>query len=330
MGAALGPRCTQALQDRRHAFNAAFAQARRQYPRLDGDAVLQFVGAVVAPLVEAVEPSRTSGLLDALFDTALHLMGAELLGRGTALDALWTQVFPALSERLAADPRPLVAALSNAAVNISRTPGTRPAEWLKTLEVVGPFCEDAGTLLKVGQVAAWRAGMAHYREGALATAAQLSPPLCRLALGLRAEGESRDLLARLAADRWRSPGRADEDGRQLQIVSRVGGFRGFGGPFVHPPRVVSDGRAIYLACRDESWLLCADACGSTLHRSPLPATTASGALSVGADGEVRYGALRRTLPRLADATSHASTGDTLAVTVPWSHWVYLVALGPQL
>src|SRR2546423_1862172 len=81
----------------------------------------------------------------------------------------------------------------------------------------------------------WRAGLAHYRAGALAVCAQLPPALARAALGLPPDARIglEDLIARLMADPWLEPATlaGPAHARELRIVARAGAFRGFGGLF---------------------------------------------------------------------------------------------------
>ena len=53
--------------------------------------------------------------------------------------------------------------LTNALYNLAGTPGARPAAWLATIREIGPDCPDVATLLKIGQIAAWLAGLARWR-----------------------------------------------------------------------------------------------------------------------------------------------------------------------
>jgi hypothetical protein len=148
---------------------------------------------------------------------------------------------------------------------------------------------DAATTLAAGQVAAWTVGLAHARAGALDVAEALPPAALAAALGEDALPD--DALARLRAARWWRPSGAVAPGT---VAHRVGGFRGFGGPFLAAPLVTAvDGR-IVVGSGEARWLLHADAFGATLTRS------APGAPALGPGGERE--------------TSRAATADTVAST----------------
>ncbi|MFP4351152.1 MAG: hypothetical protein ACLFQY_22935, partial [Desulfococcaceae bacterium] len=73
----------------------------------------------------------------------------------------------------------------------------------------------------------------------------------------------------MAADPWYDPAELpDRQYKTLSLMGRVGGFRGFGGEFLNPPRAAtgSDGQ-IYLFDSDAAFVLHADRFGATLHRA---------------------------------------------------------------
>lgn len=327
----------RALEAGRERFNALFAQARRDTPRLDPDAFTEHLRRNVAPIVEAVAgvaPDRLGDVVEVLYELSLELVGKEILGPRTRYPALndgWGRLLPALPRLLAAEPRWLAGSLSNALHQLSTTPDARPTEWIDTLLDLGPRCADIATLLDVGKVAAWRAGLAHYRDGALQTGATLEPSLVRRALGLSAEGPAlEELVNRLRDDPWLRPADAARpaSAKQLNLVRRVGAFRGFGGSFLRPPRVVVSEGQFFVADGESCWLLTADHFGATLHRAgiDLPDPGKNARFHVESDGKVVYGKHHRGFDELKNRTSFAATATTLAVTVPLSHSVFLVAL----
>ncbi|ADG74343.1 hypothetical protein Cfla_1445 [Cellulomonas flavigena DSM 20109] len=94
-------------------------------------------------------------------------------------------------------------------------------------------------------VAAWRSGLVRYRDAALDAAAAL-PAATAAALLEVPEAEVGVVLERHRADRWWWPGRDDGPG----VVQRVGGFVGWGGPWVQVPRVAAGGPTGWLVVVD--------------------------------------------------------------------------------
>ena len=123
---------------------------------------------------------------------------------------------------------------------------------------------DTETTLRAGQVAAWAVGLAQFRESALASAESLPDDALAAAIGAPEPLEAAATVAQLRADRWWRPDR--EPPEAGSVVHRVGGFRGFGGPFLAPPEVVTTDGHVEVRSGDDVWALHADAWGATLTR----------------------------------------------------------------
>jgi hypothetical protein len=324
----------RALEAGRDRFNALFAQARHTLRGLDARAFGEFLRDVVGPAVEAlarVAPERVQATVEVLYEFALELVGRELPGRFPVLAEGWRALLGGLTRHLAQAPRRFAGSVTNALHNLALVPGTRPAEWIETVRRVGEVCPDTAALLEAGQVAAWRAGLAHYREGALEVGARLDPVVACAALGLPDGAPVAQVLQRLRADPWLSPEAAMSAtrARALGVVARVGDFRGFGGPFLRPPRVACVEGRFLVGDGEGCWILTADRFGATFHRTAeeLPATGGKPRDNFRIDGRgrVMYGKQSVTLDELQECASQATDGATLAVTLPLSHRVYLIA-----
>lgn len=279
-----------ALEDQRDRCNALVAQARRARSGFSTDRLAAVLRGPVAELVEACErvaPGRGGPVLHATFPAVVELVGQRRLDAGPHVALL--AALPALAGPIVDDPRRLVAALGNAVIHLQGH-GCDADAWIARVAAAGAGA-DAATTLVAGQVAAWAVGLAHARAGALAVAGDLAPPVLAAALGV--DDLPGDALDRLRADRWWRPTGPVAAGT---VVHRVGGFRGFGGPFLAAPLVAPvDGR-IVVASGPARWHLHADAFGATLTR-------------LGADGP--------SVPTVAGrgrVTSEAATADTVART----------------
>lgn len=333
------------LAHRRSRFNAQFAEARRWRPNLDAEAFTHHLAAVVAPLVEqiaAIAPAQVEPAAEALYDLSLNLVGQEFLGprsRYPAIVAGWQRLLPALAARLAEDPRRFAGALTNALYQLATTPNARAAAWSDEVLALAPLCPDTATLLAAAQVAAWRAGLSHYRRSALQVCRQLPPRLALAALGLTDPARQpptapqlEAALAQLHDDPWLAPaealgGKAAE--RRMHLVARVGAFRGFGGLFLSPPSVTCPAGQFLVTDGVGQWLLTADRFGATLHRATTPPTGPAARqppfYKLDTRGKVTRGKHSATFPELAGSQSSAADATTLAVTTPLSHAVFLVA-----
>jgi hypothetical protein len=329
----VSPALAAFLAEQRSELNALFAQARHENRDLEPEAFSAFLAATVDPLVAAVHGLDRALVADvgrAAYEVGLELVGRRLAGPGARtpwLDAGLRRLLPPLARLASRAPARVLASLANALHQIGTTPGARVDAWVDALEALGPACPDADVLLRLGQVLAWRAGLAQYRSGALAVARALPEELARRALELPAGADVRGAIERLDSDPWFAPGAP----AGLRSVARVGAFRGFGGAFVVPPLVRAQDERFLVRSGDECWSLIADRCGATLHRAPLEQFEKAPAKARLPDGtavtarQVRRG--DRTLAfDTGSVTSHAATATTLALTTSHSHAIELLAL----
>ncbi|HEY2376117.1 MAG TPA: hypothetical protein VGH98_09100 [Gemmatimonadaceae bacterium] len=325
---AVSEQFARVLRSSRDELNARFVAARQQYPALAGDAFMAFLTSVVEPLICAVAaacPDRSDAVAFAAYDVALELVGQRIAGaRGAAIDTIWRRVLPATARIVAMEPSRVLASLSNAAHQLEGTPGANVGGWVDNMSRLAPECSSVDELLRVGQVAAWRAGMSHFRRGAIGAAAALPEPLALAAVGASASCRWPAIEAGLLGSEWFDPSRPDDrrvsgNGDLLRAIATVGAFRGFGGVFVDPPRVTYGAGHFHVSSGDETWLLTADLYGATLHR-------------VGPN-DVQLPKPLASLPRgvrvpegPGTVTSAAFSETTLAVTWSLTHQVTLLAL----
>jgi hypothetical protein len=115
----------------------------------------------------------------------------------------------------------------------------------------------------------------------------------------------------------------------LSAVGQAGAFTGFGGVFSHPPTVRTVGGKLVVSVGDGGhWRMIADAFGVWFRRTdglkmkPEPSPTD---VAVDSSGTVKWGKVACKAPHLAGHTAVACDGETLAVTIPTSHHVFLFA-----
>ena len=329
------------LRSGRDHFNATFAEARRRYPDLDAAAFNEFLRTTVDTLVRsatALSPEQQVSVVMAAYQTGLELVGERLAGsdaRPRVIETGWGQVLPSIVPLLAVSPGSILSAVSNALHTLSCSPGARPTQWCQQLRELGPRCADVATFLKLGQVLSWRAGLAHFRQGALEAAQSLPEDLAIAAVGGSQSATWPALYERLATDPWFDPAAQlapSAAAPSLYIAKKVGEFRGFGGNFVEPPEVASTGEQLLVRSGNECWWLLADAFGATLHRAALndfegakPSKPMPENIELTTTKIIRG---RDILPNPAPGgtSSFAAIGHTLALTSPVSYRVILIAL----
>jgi hypothetical protein len=311
------------LAARRERYNQQFRLARHHARGLDPAEFLTHLREVVGPIVDAVDHDPEP-VCDALVELSLALARRGRLGSSSAVTDGLRRLLPAIPHLVAAEPRRLPVAVVNALHHLDVSPTGDPAGWIDTMLGLRTHTTSVPEFLDAGAVAAWRRGLAQLREAALATAARLRPPLVSGVLGTPSTVD----IPRLSEDPWLDPAHTGQEGTVLLLARRVGGFRGFGGTFRRPPTVsTSDGRW-YATDGEDAWRVHADRFGVHLARvATMPDSGDVGPLVLKAGGIVSDTAtgVALELPELADATSWASAGGTLAATTPWTHGILFVA-----
>ena len=321
----ISPAFASILASGRAQFNGRAAEARRRFPSLDMAAFGAFLHDGVDPLVVAVAaaaPERVGGATLAAYDMALELVGHGLAGpvaKSPFVNTVWRELAPQFSPLLATAPVEVLGMLSNAALHLASVAGARPAQWQRELATLAAQIVTLAQLRAVGQVLAWRAGVAHFRQGALAAADTLPP-----ALALAAFGEPGAHWPQVHAQLMDYPWRGNAEGREF------GSFTGLGGDFGTPPQVRATDDGFIVRSAERHYLLVADAYGAVLHSATAQefeqATTGLPA-DVRLDGAtLQIGARRIALDLPAGDIALAANAHTLAITSPWTHAIRLLPL----
>ena len=321
----ISPAFASILASGRAQFNARAVEARRRFPSLDMAAFGAFLLDGVDPLVVAVAaaaPERVGGATLAAYDMALELVGHGLAGpaaKNPFVNTVWRELAPQFSPLLATAPVEVLGMLSNAAIHIASVAGARPAQWQTGMTAVAPQVGSVAQLRAVGQVLAWRAGVAHFRPGALAAADTLPP-----ALALAAFGEPGAQWPQVRAQLLDYPWRGNADGREF------GSFTGLGGNFGTPPQVRATDDGFIVRSAERHYLLVADAYGAVLHSATaqeFEQAQTGMPVDVRLDGAtLQIGARSIALDLPAGDIALAANAHTLAVTSPWTHAIRLLPL----
>ena len=321
----ISPAFASILASGRAQFNARAVEARRRFPSLDMAAFGAFLHDGVDPLVVAVAaaaPERVGGATLAAYDMALELVGHGLAGPAAKtpfVNTVWRELAPQFSPLLATAPVEVLGMLSNAALHIASVAGARPAQWQSELAALAAQIVTLAQLRAVGQVLAWRAGVAHFRQGALAAADTLPP-----ALALAAFGEPGAQWPQVRAQLQENPWRGNAEGREF------GSFTGLGGDFGTPPQVRATDDGFIVRSAERHYLLVADAYGAVLHSATAQEFAQANAdmpSAVRLDGAtVHLGARSIALDLPAGDIALAANAHTLAITSPWTHAIRLLPL----
>ncbi|PKV43229.1 hypothetical protein CLU92_0537 [Janthinobacterium sp. 61] len=321
----ISPAFASILASGRAQFNGRAAEARRRFPSLDMAAFGAFLHDGVDPLVVAVAaaaPERAGGVTLAAYDMALELVGHGLAGpaaKNPLLNSVWRELAPSFAPLLATAPVEVLGMLSNAAIHMASVAGARPAQWQRELAALAAQIATVAQLRAVGQVLAWRAGVAHFRLGALAAADTLPP-----ALALAAFGEPAAHWPQVHAQLLANPWRGNAEGREF------GSFSGLGGAFGTPPQVRATNDGFVVRSAERHYLLVADACGAVLHSATaqeFEQAPNGQPSSVRVDGaSLHIGARSIVLDVPPGDIAIAANAHTVAITSPWTHAIRLLPL----
>ena len=336
----LSPPLAAALERGRERYNALVGERVASGQRFDAAALAGHLREVVGPVIDSVyraDPGSVDPVTEVLFRLTLDLIARDLVGAGTRYPGIaegWRTILPAAAPLLVRASQHLAGSLANAVYNVSVATGAVPSRWIDEMAALAPHCGEVTEFLDMGKIAAWRSGLAHYRQGALEACRSLSPDLAALALGVEGGIASfTTMIERLEADPWIAPAAAAResiDAPKLRVVAVTGAFAGWGGPFRIPPKVyLRDGQ---LVAKDDkgAWLLAADRFGATWHRTEMENLLVQRFErgEIGRSGDASIGGLRASFPALGNPASQAFDGTTLAVTLPLSHRVWLLASTP--
>lgn len=317
----------------RSQFNARVAEIRRRHAGFDTAAFATFVESGIDPVVRAVHAvasERTARAAVAAYDIALELVSQRLAGPGARLpwvNRVWEHLAPRYASLLAAEPEEVLGALTNAVVHLSTVTGVNVARWMTLMEGSSPH---AGTLIELhalGQIVAWRSGMAHFRGGALQAAERLPEATALVALGAAGNRRLNEVLDAHHASPWWD----ESAGQMCSNGIEYGQFTGFGGAFVRPPEVRACSDGFLVRSGERVACLIADAYGAVL----MPAVSGT---FVNAASEVVSPVVRRTGSQLrihtrqydldlpADGLALTCNTHTVAITSPYTHAVRLLPL----
>lgn len=336
--------CCRLVEQNREALNHRYLQRRAQGAKLEDSGWLFHLRKRILPIVDsvaAVLPEGCTRTLNDLYDVSLDLFAVGHFSESTgllpqALSQLWELTLPRLAKQLARDPRRVSGSLSNAVLSIAQSHPESVDRWLKTLNRAGPLANTVDQLLQIGQVAAWSAGFPEYRTAAVRMAQTLPVEIVRSMFQLPQslnDSNITDLLARLQADPWAFRSETTVNSPEVVRVGSCGAFRGFGGVFLEPPRVFLSDQQLMATDNHSIWQVIADSFGQSFHRVDTTADVSrrkpeKSVPQIDAYGLVSWNRNSLSCPDLANSTSQAFDGKTLAITLRNSFQLFLIA-APQ-
>jgi hypothetical protein len=329
---AISPALTAALSADRLLYNSQLTMLRSRQPDLDFKAVKEFLRIAIDPIVRAVQvadPDRCRFVTQACFEQMLVLTEHALLGnnaRSLFIQATWQHVVPKLASNLARDPAAVLALVTNAIDRIATTPNARPESWISGMATIAPLLDGVEQIRVVGQILAWRAGLAQYRHGALKAARELPDRVGSVLFSSSADDWQTSVEQHLRQPWWHGKNSLSP---ATSPGVRVGAFAGWDGAFMTPPKIRTAAEGFWVASGARYFHLVADAFGAVLLPSNEVHFTAANIDGVTADGvEIRGERLRTSqgdwpLPVTKHDLTLTCNADTVCISSPWSHHIWL-------
>jgi hypothetical protein len=304
--ASISPSFQQNLEELRDSLNFKFRMTLKQGAKIDPIQFQRHVLYSIGPIVDAVHailPERTRIVTSELYDVSLELFAAKQLGpesTSVGMAQLWSMVMPRMSVPIARSPRRVVGSLCNGLLFAEKQHAIVANRWINHLGNVADLVDGTDHLLAVGKVAAWLSGMAQFRTTALEIASTLPASMVARLLGFEAPMEPKSVQACISRLR-ESPWAAIDDTPithetkpKVRRVQTCGGFRGFGGVLMAPPRVFVMDRRLMVSDASQVWQLVADRFGWTMVRADLDPSASEAPNSkeiprIHADGSVHWG-----------------------------------------
>lgn len=355
------------LNKRREYYNTLFTSTRHAKPKLTAEAFKTHLKEFVAPILDAVQqvrPDRIETVTESLYQASLELVGGELIGQNAryhAIDYAWRSILPKVPALLAADPAQTIRVVTNASHNIEITDNADFQLWGRHFTAIANLGLPSKTTFDGGKIAAWRAGLAHYRDSALKLISDLPLEATATALGLNSDAfqglDPKQIELALVSDPWLNPqdvpkhiiayqigGPVEKHPKppgmrpmRLCIIAKIGGFRGFGGKFIRPPFVFSIDGKFFASDGQDSWMVSADSFGSTIVKTSIDNSSffrrimSGGNFSVCEDGAISFTdptvghTCSAVLAELSPVQSICGVGRTLIIQKPNSHHLFVVA-----
>lgn len=314
-------------------FNQRAAQVKTRFPAFDFAAFGQFLQSGVEPVFASVvelAPERAQAIAEAAYDISLELSARVLVGPAASspyVNEVWRHLIPQYAPIVARQPRETLGLLSNAVIHLQSVRGARPSQWIEEMATIASSVTSLPHLQAVGQILAWRAGAAHFRQGAIEAADQLPEALALAAFRDHGAGTWTTLRSRMLDDLW---WRASDDTQGL-AAREVGSFTGLDGAFPVPPQVRACPGGFLIKSGERYFLLVADAYGAVLHAatkdefedaahwpSPIPLTFSGSSLSVNGR-QVEF-----NLP--VSGLAACCNDTTVAITSPYTHAICLLPM----
>jgi len=296
------------LRENADSLNQALRQAAATSNRFDPAAVPAWFKTVVEPIFAAVhkhDKTRSRKVFDVLFRDTIDFLASGTAGPDFELHQACRLLLLSNPKLTGTNPARLLRSLTTAFKKILRHSTAAAQLWIAMMQKIVVLVADLEELLVAGRFAAWRCGMAHLRQQ-LDFERKLKP----------------EILSAIFGDLPFGPDLKQPWARgEASSGIAVGGFKGFGGEFMRPPRLILRDNMVFVSDGQQTGVVFADRFGCILLEC-------SDAFDGSADFKLApvsaaKGEAVKILGRYKDLTTWAQHDSTLFLTTASSHSVFL-------
>jgi hypothetical protein len=319
---------TEALKSGREQFNSSIAEARHRFVNFNTDAFVDFLTHHVDPIIVAVNAISSEFVLPvtvAAYDLAIELISKNLAGpsaKTSAVNDAWLLCGPAYAQLIIKDPYQFLGSLTNAVLKIEGVEGARPNQWIQEMHDISNLIENFEDFYVVGNVIAWRSGLAHLRKMALHAADSLTKEMALAAVNAKNFPDCEALYDLYLKDPW-----ACTKSKQGKEHQTIGKFVGFGGAFMEPPDIRIIENSFYLKSGDKYFELFADSFGAVLIPTTIDSyQKALSAFDTQTNKEIKHDSVLwqnavKFLPKEFITTAYNS--DSVVMYSPYSYAIFI-------
>lgn len=308
------------LQTERKQCNQIFATLHHQHPQIDAESFQQFLVKQLDPVVALLDDSGQSigHFAMAGYQHGLDLAAKRWLGKSEIYHyviQLWRDVIPQSLNWISTNPDYWFNILANVLCRLNAHDPASASRWLNLMSQSAKECKSAEEFKKLGLIAAWMAGLACYRESALAALTEISDGLFS-AISQTDSKDRAQVQQSLINNRWLDF--SVSQAKPLSLQKRFGSAALLEGEFAEPPKVLMHNNQLYITSTNQTWMLFFDAFGEMLipvQELPLALSHQKNIRDLDEQLKDYFNmGLKTKLPDMASLASCAELDDSLVLT----------------